>query len=85
MHQAAALLDADVGIAQVVSMVEPTEQVDINAALIDRIDVLAEGGNVRRYSQGQQATSNHGWRTGLRYSIDVWSLQFAGQTSSGLT
>lgn len=44
MHQAAALLDADVGIAQGRFDGRADQQVDINAALIDRIDVLAEGG-----------------------------------------
>ena len=43
MHQAAALLDADVGIAQGRLDGRADEQVDINAAVIDRIDVLAEG------------------------------------------
>ena len=48
MHQAAALLDADVGIAQGRLDGRADEQVDINAAVIDRIDVLAEGGERAR-------------------------------------
>ena len=44
MHQAAALLNADIGIAQGRLDGRADQQVDINAALIDRIDVLPEGG-----------------------------------------